>query len=212
METVCPSCGGSYSKIGLHWTKSNCSVEPNLRQKEILKGLLLGDGTIVTTGTTPALHINNTNKEFLEWLDEELGIFSNGVKFHASGEQLANYNDSDGETSDQYILRTPTNEWFESLSSWYDNGEKVFPEFNITQLTAGVWYCCDGTLNTNHGSHRAMISVANERGNEEKLISMFNNSPVSPSVSGKTIYFSVKDTLDFLNWIEGPLPGFEYKW
>jgi hypothetical protein len=212
METTCPSCDDVYSKIGLHWTKSDCYVEPSQRKKEIMRGLLLGDGTIVTTGKTPSLHIPNINREFLSWVDEELGVFSNGVKFRASGEQLARYNDSDGETNDQYIVRTPSSEWLENLSDWYSTGEKEFPDNPVSPLTASVWYCCDGNLNNNKGSYRAKIYADNERGNDEKLISIFSECPVEPNISGGTIYFSVSDTDKFLQWMDGPIQGFEYKW
>lgn len=208
----CPECEKDYTKLGMHITKSECSPKISDGQYDILTGLLLGDGTLHDTGRNPAIYANNTNEKFLEWVSDELGWLTGGVSIHQTGEELQEYNSKlngfAGETKDQYIVRTVSHSGLDLYRDWY-NPDKTFPEsIRVNPVQTSVWYCCDGTLN----SGRPKISIANERGNQEKMKRIFSDCPAEPSISGKSLYFNKGEDDKFFSWIKGPLPGFEYKW
>ena len=67
MKEVCPLCGGQYSQLATHWSRSkDCSV-PDLSgwQREVITGLLMGDGSVVVPNKNPSLHVKMITEDFL---------------------------------------------------------------------------------------------------------------------------------------------------
>jgi len=218
--THCPNCGNEYQRIGTHFgAKSTPCDYPDLteRQSEIITGLLMGDGSITGTssssGSNPYLQTQMVSKEFLDWVDDELGIYSNGCSLQNTAKEQADRNNSDGEYQDVYGLNTMRAPVFEQWASWYDTGEKRFPEINLTPTIAGVWYVCDGWKNKQISGGRpiACIGAANEYERRERIVKSFEENGFNGSWIRRSIRLTADSSEEFWEWAEQP-PGFEYKW
>lgn len=230
-KVECPSCGELYEEkrgLGQHWSGSSCDP-PKLtrRQKEILVGILMGDGYIgegkCEEGGSGNHHmqIRMTNREFLEWVDSEMGVLSSGVRLAASAEQQAHSGGGDVESySPLYGLTIRTHPYLSVLAEWYSSGKKVMPEdIEMTPMVLKMWYVCDGGLSGREGCRQPRIALNNEKGNKKKVLSWFEESecPVpywyEEDSGDTTITWTTKeDRRKFFEYIGSPPPGFKYKW
>lgn len=220
----CPECGNLYPKLGSHW-RWNSDHRPNIddRQHEILTGLLMGDGTVQREGN-PNMKCRMTTPEFLEWIDEEMGILGCGVKFEMSAEESArnsrerklNFDAHEDDYSDVYIWSSRNHPDFSQYSDWYSTGRKRFPDdLELTPLIMKVWFCGDGSLRSDDRTNsRPYLSIAasNEEDRREFLFGLFSEQPAIPKWTSGSVYFSVDDSEYLWEYMGDPLPGFEYKW
>jgi hypothetical protein len=232
----CHQCSGEYKSIGLHWAKSDCDY-PELSnfQGDVLTGLLLGDGSINSNngdGCNPRMECSMVTKEYLDYLNSDVfPILGTGVTLTRTAEEsfeqiksrdFRTYTDSSN-YSDVYRFRTRKLPELKKFLSWYDSGEKVFPEnIELSPTVLKHWYCGDGHYRGAGGSKYITINVSNEVNNKQKIESMFSNIglPVhSWNISERSdgsvvasIYFSTYTTDDFFDYIGDSLPGFGYKW
>ena len=203
----CLDCGKNFdSKKGrnVHIGQTSCEYpELSQKQKQITTGLLMGDAWL--NGCFMA--IDNTNFEFIEWLEDELEIVHGKTALRKM---------DDPNHNDQKRMRLQTHSWFEQLRSWYDGGKKKFPEdLELTPMILKVWYACDGSLVEGNRSdyYEARISASNER--EGNLEGLFEDTPLNPTVYRNTnveIVFGANEREAFFEWVGEPVPGFEYKW
>lgn len=208
-EYVCHGCDSSYELLGGHWRQSGCEYpQPSPYQRDILIGLLMGDGSLNTENKYPRILTSMVKEEFLEWINQKLGVLSTQVTTSSWG---APENERCQRVYSLYTRGVPALEHFKS---WYDSGQKRFPEdLNITSTIAKIWYCCDGGLKwTEDYSCSAMLYSGNESDRPEYLESLFQDVGFDVSVNGKNVYLGVENTKRFLKWIGSPPPGFDYKW
>lgn len=210
----CPNCSNYYSYISNHW---NTCGEPGLSeyQKSLLIGMLLSDGTVNKSGGFTSY---SSNKQFLEWLSNELGFMAYPVVFNDSGDDRHERNiksgfdsNRDAEYKDMYAVSTPVHTFTENLRSWYDGGNKSIPEdLPANTDIIKLWYCGDGGIHWNGNNAYAEIRAIgfdNENVNNiiEKLGFDYNIQK-----DGTVCFYG--DTEKFLQKI-GPAPkGMEYKW
>lgn len=200
----CDNCSVEYSKIGQHW-RYRPGHRPDItdRQEEVLVGALLGDATLIRNGKNCAVRLHNTNVEFLEWFSSELeGIVYDVKMVDESGDtEILGVKCSQ---KDQYIIQTCTHPHFNKFRSWYESGQKRFPDGEISPLATKVWYCCDGS---NHASsNNVRISVYDQLDQSDKLNSL---TPIDTYVNSGMLYL---DKSQFLRWVGDPIKGMEYKW
>jgi len=204
----CRSCGRSFIKIGQHWTKSNCS-EPTLsnRQKEVLIGLLMGDGSADLRSKNVSYQVNMTNRAYLESVKIEMGnLFTPVRKIRDSGHSR----------KPVYQLRSRHLSCLNWIRDWYSSGEKVFPEsIELSPEILRHWYVSDGSLSTN--SLRVSIGVHNERNRLQKLSQYFADEglpePEIAEGSSVYLYWNKDDCKKFFDYIGGvPTEGFLWKW
>jgi hypothetical protein len=71
----CPTCGGSYSSLGLHWAQSAECDYPSLTQtqKEVLRGILLRHGTIEEAGDKARVRVRTDKPGLVLWLADLFG-------------------------------------------------------------------------------------------------------------------------------------------
>ena len=159
-ETVCKQCQKKYKRIGNHWQKStDCDYpEFSTRQKQIILGLMLGDGGLSFNGKNPQLEVVSTTKPFLGWLSKEFPATSTGVRMKHSSEYMHDSSIKRGEISPD-SRNNRKNVWrlffrshphFNEFRDWYD-GEQydhrtAKGNITITSLVAKIWYVGDGTL------------------------------------------------------------------
>lgn len=220
----CPICADDYTNLGLHWQQSECGY-PSLstEQREIVMGLLMGDGTMDRGGRHPRLTVEMTNQAFLEWVDGRLDWLSTGVAEHLTAEEKVekakddphinvinedNYNDT-------YRLRTRSHKELGEFAEWYDSGHKTFPDdLTLTPMVTKMWYVCDGSLCLSQTSVNPSIYIYSTNESEEgnKIEQYFEGVGFEAKVSGESIYFGVDDTAEMLEWMGEVPSGFEYKW
>jgi len=219
----CPTCGEEKKHIGKHWRF--CTYPSlSLGKRELIEGMVLGDGSVHNTRTNNFFTANMTNKKFLEWLDDSLGLFSNGVKLKATGEELAEKNKSNGlidvvnpdEYRDSYILQSKRHPYFNGLRNiYYNNKGKHFPNnLKLTKNMAKMWYVSDGSLmwGDKSGNAGLRIGVRSQMDREEYLISLFNSIGFDIKLNGWNLQMGNKEAERFLDFLGEPVPGFEYKW
>lgn len=189
---------------------------------EVIKGLLLGDGSIARGGTEACLRVGMANKEFLEWLEENyLEPISAGITHKRTPEVGARKaretgfrpNASAENYSDIYELRTFRLESITEIrEKWYPDGKKQFPEdLELTPLSAKIWYCGDGGLNISYNT----CAITNKsQSNQSKLLEdVFEEVGIDGKYrNNKRIVFCKKDSKHLLNWMGYAPRGFEYKW
>jgi len=228
MTEICPDCGDEFSRISGHWAQSKCRY-PKLssNQKKIITGLLMGDGTMGRSSKNPWIQANMITEKYLHYLDDNLGIISNGVKFHMTAEENAHRKRQSGfrpnankkDYSDIYVWRSKCLPELIEFSEWYNSGKKVFPEdIELSPTVLKNWYVCDGCWNNKNGCAYISISIVNERENTEKIEQYFRKSALpTPEYYSDTEYtfearWGVESSKRLLEYMGSPLPGFEYKW
>ena len=171
----CPVCREEFINMGRHWMSTRCEYpELSERQKEMLKGILMSDGSM-QFGENNNLKLTLTEYEFLEWFSDELNCIcpnryptvhrtseeakKNAVDYFGEEEV-----DMDSEYKEQYLLLTKSHLFLNEFDNWY-NPQKRYPldELELTPTMAKMWYCGDGCLATHHSGERAGISCKNEK-------------------------------------------------
>lgn len=229
---ACPSCGSDYHSLGQHWSMSDCSF-PKLteRQKNIVVGLMMGDGSLNYGKKNPIVQIQCIKKEYLEYLDNIFGCLGQGISFVKSAKESSKaqkdgkvyHSGKEENFSDVYGWYTRTHPSFKQFD-WYTNEGKIWPEkIDLTPETLKHWYCGDGTWNNKSTNNYIQISMTNEIENTDKVDNLFEKIGL-PTPSNYNILerdlgflncqaqFSVKDSEKLWEYMGEPPNGYEYKW
>jgi hypothetical protein len=206
----CHNCGDDFSSGGLsrHWNFGSVCDYPELteHQRDVFKGILMSDGYVDNTHSYPRITIDMVSTNYLNFLYEKMKpIFS----------EPREVSKGSGSVQKIYRLRTRAMPCFDEFDSWYDSGEKVWPNFTINTTVFKHWYCGDGTLDTRRGRPAASISMSNESENIDKVREMFEGSEVpTPSFiqDGEVAYFDVDKTEKLMAELGDAPPDFDYKW
>jgi hypothetical protein len=234
MTEICSQCGNEYESIGIHWSQNKTCSHPSLseRQKEVIKGLLMGDGYVCKANKTPSIECAMISKNYLDYVDKIFGKFSLGVSVKATPEEAAKRSRKsefrpNGDKEDYktiYRWMSMAHPEIKEFSEWYSTGEKVWPEsIELTPTVLKHWYCGDGTYVNKKSSRHIQIAMLNEVNNRQKVNSMFRNSglpaPSNYNISTKNgekvtcgATFTVSQSKKLFDYMGDPLPDFEYKW
>lgn len=218
MQT-CHDCGNEYTRPSMHWAQSSCSY-PKIdeRHHEILTGMMMGDAWAEGSDQKARVRIESVTKEYLEHLSKELPI-SRGVSLRRTAEEMAELTGSNVDnTRDVYKLDTISHPELGRYRSWYQSGEKVWPDdIQLTPITLKHWYCGDGHYNNAGSNRHIQLAMSNEMENTDKVSRIFDradfttsNYNVQDTVCDLT--FTVDETERLFEYMGEPLPGFEYKW
>jgi len=212
-----------------HWNPSH-RPELTRQQKEIINGLIMGDGSINYSNKNPYIKIEMISPDYLKYIDDIFGCLGTGVKLQTTAKQNAKKSKDSGlspnakaeDYSDVYRWRSRTHPYLQKWAKWYKTGKKVWPEdIELTPTVLKHWYCGDGHWNNNY--NRITISMANEVDNTEKIDKIFKNVAVPPP-SNYVIYetkdggsvcnaqWTVGQSKELFSYMGDPLPNFEYKW
>lgn len=235
MGDVCHNCGREFERVATHWAYETVGCEPpklSDHQKEILTGLLMGDGNCNRgpDNKNSGFKCDMINREYLEYLDEQFPFYGQGIRVRRTAEEGATRDRESGFSPDAktenyhdvYRWYTKRVNVFNEFRSWYLSGEKVFPDgIDLTPTALKHWYAGDGCLRSKYSLG---ISSCNEVENKEKLHSYFRNAGLpEPNTwneherqNGNGTYGSMiwneEESRDLLDYMGEPLPGFEYKW
>lgn len=197
----CATCKNYYSSIGKHY-QHNRGHEPNItpKQRDIIIGSLMGDASIVSRHKTPRYRISVTQKDYIDYLSNNLG----GLVSNVAEESVRE------DRQQRYSLHTISHTGFSDFSDWYSTESKVFPDkINMSPTILKHWYVTDGNKSPEYDY--PSIRAYNEEGNSEKICSYFDDTPLNTVFSSSTLRFP-SSKYEFFNYIGEPLPGFEYKW
>lgn len=204
----------------------------NPKQKRIITGLMMGDGCINHSNDNRFLIVNMIAKEYLNYVDSQLGVLSTAVSMRETASESATRSRKRGfspnaeecDYSDIYTLQSRSHPELDEFVDWYSSGEKVWPEkIKLTPTTLKHWYCGDGMWNNTQGNNRIEFGVSNERNNTDKVDSYFNKVGLpEPSNYSESVrddgsinchmQFTVQDSKKLWKYMGEPLPGFGYKW
>lgn len=234
MSKVCHQCGNEYQQIGNHWVgNSSCShKEFTDYQREIITGILMGDGSISIIGKNPQLRVKMISPNYLQYVADKFGILGNGVKTKMtaaeSSEQARksgfNPNAKKENYSDVYEWCSISHPELHEFEDWYSSGEKVWPkDIKLTPTVLKHWYCGDGHWDNSGSNNHIEIEMANEVNETEKVNQMFESvglpTPSNYSIGKKrdrstdcSAQFTVDQSKELWQYMGDPLPGFEYKW
>lgn len=228
----CPECGNEYERVAGHWALSSCDWPSfTTNQKDIITGLMLGDGCINNTNANPSIRVEMISPNYLEHLDQKFGVFGNGVRLHRTAEESAKQSRETGfrpdanedNYSDVYKWESTTHPELQQFSEWYSTGEKVWPEYiELTPTVLKHWYVGDGTYENTNSNNRIRIACSNEINRTENIENTFEKAglPIPYWNIGNrkngtktcTAVFKVDQSEKLWEYMGDPLPDFEYKW
>lgn len=209
METECPNGCGSYTNLAKHWAQSSSCDYPEVseHQLDVIKGLLMGDGSINLQNQrwSGRLELSVVSEDFAYEAAEELGWLTNRVSVRQKSGISKN---------EQYRLLTYSHPVFRELyNKWYPDSEKRFPdrlEMNHTILR--FWYLGDGSLKfTVADTPYVSIRVNNEADRKDYLVSLFDQLGYKATCSSNEIRVSTDDTKELLSNIDS-VDDLSYKW
>lgn len=164
----------------MHWYHGKCPYpEIGSESKDMLVGLLMGDGSIPTREANSVFHLPMINRRFLRWFDDQMEVLTTGVSLKKTATELASNNRETGFSSnakqedyhDIYTVWSRTHPLFNQLREWYESGQKRFPaDLELTPTVTKFWYLCDGYLDVGQwGRPRLEIKARNERSRADYL-------------------------------------------
>jgi hypothetical protein len=227
-KEVCPGCGSEYKSLGGHWSKSSCSP-PELtdRQKSLIEGSILGDGSF-TGYNYRQFTLSMTNRQFLEWFNDQFGILTTGVKRVMTAEQSAKMSPNGNNNPDDHLevfsvkFRT-ADEIANLYHKWYPSkgNKQIRDDFLLDKYSLKMWFVQDGRWWSPDDHDIGRIEIAHSF-DPERVNGLFSNIGIdidrhetSSHVGEKRHYsevFNAKSAKSFWDYIGKPAPGFEYKW
>lgn len=221
---TCHECGGKFERISAHWSISDCKA-PHISEdkKELLKGLLMGDGYVQTENKTPSFQWLSINYPFMKWFSDKMDVISGRLFFDRTAEDSVE--DVTGKTDwkihpenyhDVYRWDSIAHPYFDEFATWYSSGKKKYPEdLELTPECVKIWYCGDGNLvwSKNRVNASIEINCKNESERTNWLQKLFEESGFSCKVSSDgTIRFNVNESKKLIKWMGEAPPGMDYKW
>lgn len=187
-------------------------------QKEVLVGLLLGDGCLERTKNSQVARLkvgqSLRQSEFVQWLYE---TFKDFVRTPPRLKQKV----KNGKRYSELVFNTLTHPSFKHFYDlFYPQGKKIVPESidqGMTPTAFAVWYMSDGSVKSKECLGRILNTHSFSRLDIERLIKVlkdkFNlNSSIRTQKDGLQIYISAKSA-EILNELlkDKILPSFYYK-
>ena len=185
--------------------------------REIIDGLLLGDGSLnyrpgnPNFRSLPRFGYNCKELEFVEWIVQALtGL---GLTFGPIHPKPNGY----GTGITHQVYSHVAVQLLPYLHRWYPAGKKILPiDISITPTVANMWYCGDGGLDSDKGYLRqiALCTHCFEPDSREWLAEQLRSLGFrSRAAKNGRVFVSKRAIPDFLNWIgQPPTSCYLYKW
>ena len=215
---------GRIKKTDEEMNRLNNIIKNNQKIREIIKGLLMGDGSIdIGDGNCEAcLRVGMANKPFLDWLDKTyLSEISRGVRHKCTPEEGAKNVRKTGfrpnakaeNYSHIYELSTRRLPDLSKIhKEWYsNNGSKYYPNnLELTPLSTKMWYCGDGGINIT--GNYCSIKCSNESKRVQYIKNLFDDINIDITFKNGVIRINKKQSPKLLHYMGKAPIGFEYKW
>lgn len=203
--TECSECGESFESIGTHWRYNDHRPEFTEYQREVIIGLLMGDGSINRGDKNPYLQVEMITEPYMQYLSDIFGELGRG--YSISKEATTN-------RQRKFQFTTRNHPDLQEYANWYGDTGKVWPDdIDLTPTVLAHWYVGDGHLNESNVTPFIEISMANEIQNKDKVRDMFKTKGLpEPKFNYSSARWSINKSKKLFKYMNGPLPGFEYKW
>lgn len=188
------------------------------KQKEIIYGALLGDGSLIKPreGENCLFSYISKSKQHIEFVCNDFIKYSiqNGIIYSSFFDKRTN------STYNHYSFRTQANIAFTKLyGKWYSNGIKIIPkDLVLTPLTCLIWYIGDGCLSNLKRSQEIILATNCFLKEEQEQILLPQLQKFEAKLrhcSGEQyrIIIPRRKIQDFLNYIgDCPFSDYQYKW
>ncbi len=193
-------------------------VELSEKQKQMVMGSLLGDGTITKSGAYSCSHSIKQKEYFYHKMKILYNLHSNCSQRYAH-----NYEWLKKETESLHFTTGCNKYLYELRNIYYPKGKKIFPyEYlrdNMTEEGLAYWYCDDGCLAKSRGIN-ARIYTYGYSYEEQKLVSKFLQEKfgIDSSIDFRKsrgdyyIRLKVNETISFLDLVRPHVvPSMRYK-
>jgi hypothetical protein len=218
----CPGCGKLYSSMGRHWARySEHAPELTNEERDMLIGIVMSDGNVHSPeNQNSRIILKTTNKQYLEYVDNKLGVLSMGVSKRISAKEKARKDRDSGwnegaleeNYSDMYGIGTRRCSMFNGFREWYSSGKKRWPmdDLKLTPVMFKHLFVGDGNKD---GSDRISIGTLNELDRKDEIKAFFREAGFEVQAFHSGYFsFSQKTSYEIYEWMGEPLPGFKYKW
>lgn len=224
---ICYDCGHRFDRISQHWTASSECSYPDMtkRHHDIIRGLLMGDGTIQKGSTNPCIKVCCIVPEYLQLLSDEFGVLGGPITVDRTPEESAANNRETGFRPDAkaenystlYRWQTKSHPDMLRYTDWYKTGEKVWPtDLELAPETLTHWFCGDGNNSKDYPAIR--IAMSNERENKKKVERYFERQglPAPERWSDGKYHCNAcwgkEASIELFEYMTAPVVGYEYKW
>ena len=233
----CPNCEHKSPQLGKHWSGSGCEYpELTQHQKEVLVGILMGDGSINTPqGNQNArfrVDMYEPSIPYLEYLSDVIfPVITTDVKQGETVEQsaLRSSNTFDlniNRCHDMYYLSSRRMPCFNQYIEWYnENHTKIWPceDIKLTPTVLKHYFVGDGHWNNKGSADHITFAMNDQKTNVNSVVKMFERIGFTPSnvkISERTdknitdvvLSFGKETSYEMFEYMGEPLPSFEYKW
>jgi len=227
----CSECGESFESIGKHWRwKSDHKPSFTKKQLDILKGVMMGDGTLhKKNDKNPYVLVAMTNDKYLDYLKQEFESLGKDVYLKQTAEESAEAMRNNGLRPNAkaknykpvYKWATRSHEDLKFFKQWYDGSDKIIPaNFNLSPTVLRHWYVCDGHLQTKGNHYRCSIALTDQRKNRKAINKLFTEAdlPLPKWFERDTknkrteIVWNKEKSTEILKYMDFAPPGFDYKW
>lgn len=215
---TCPNCDEEFQRLSMHW-RGTCGPPAIARdQRELVAGLLLGNGHVGGNGANKHFRLPTRWRPFARWVFRELGWLAATIVYLDDSRE-----DSERPIpAQQYMVRTHAHPALTRFRSWYDEDGKRclpapedLPAGRLTPRTGRAWHATAGSLgfsNPEYASTRQAYFSAAADDRAERMSALFESAGFDPTRVGKGVQLPPKQTSAWLDWIGSPVEGIEYKW
>lgn len=208
-KSTCPTCDREFQRIGKHWADGKCDYPTiSQEQREIIAGLIMGDGTTCGTGARkrdtkfPYFEVEMTNKDFIWWVAGKLKPLTSNVIERSHEEKETTYR--------TYTVSHPS---LQTVDIWrkMKHPASLPWEMEWTPLILKMLYVSRGRLHWVDGG----VNIAIQSQQVVHLLrQLFDEKGWEYStVKGRPrIYLNRPYTKQFFEYLGEPSTGFEYKW
>ena len=205
----CPNCGDMYKSVGRHWAGSPTCGYPDLPHhvRDVLTGLLLTGGTPTRhdEDSTPFVRYSSTDRAFLRWVRDQLGVFAGSIRETDGG----GFNEDHWDTV--YEFTTKANpEYTAWLGRWRtsDDERRVPNDVTISPQGLRVAYAGAGRIREVNGTPRATLALTRANPSERAVQSAFDGYSPRRIREEDTIRVVLRDAKGFFDDIGWDAPSF----
>ena len=187
-------------------------------QRELIAGLLLGNGHVGGNGANKHFHLSTRWRPFAVWVFRELSWLAATMVYLDNSQE----NRDRSMPAQQYKIRTHAHPALTRLRSWYgESGTRRLPApenlpaGRLTPRVGRAWHATAGSLgwsNPDYASTRQAHFSAEADDRADHVSALFESAGFEPTRAGKGVQLPPTQTSAWLDWIGQPVDGVEYKW
>ena len=186
-------------------------------QRELVTGLLLGNGHVGGNGANKHFHLSTRWRPFAVWVFKELGWLAATMVYLDNSQE----NRDRSMPAQRYKIRTHAHPALTRLRSWYDESgtrrlpaPENLPTGQLTPRVGRAWHATAGSLgwsNPDYASTRQAYFSAEADDRAERVSALFESAGFEPTRAGKGVQLPPTQTSAWLDWIGPSVEGVEYK-